>query len=415
MKTILTIVIVLLLATPVLAEERPILAVFDMEDRGAGLSKETLNNLTDYLAAMLTEGGYQIIPRNQIRERLKQQQTESYKECFDQSCQIEMGKELAAQKSLSTKVLKIGKKCRVTGDLYDLKRAASEKAATAGSGCSEDELLAAVEQVAAKLTGKQVEPEPPPPEEPLVAPERVETAAERRKREKAERRRQTLERFRAGQSEKPIPPPPSEPGFKTPPPAKPPLKAKKTLADHVFNVTLKIGVLMPTLSKGEGLELDGTAIDTDSGLFFDMQADLRMGRTVAIGVYLYYASASGAVTNGASGDFSFLSVGARAKYVLVAGERFAFRPYMGIGYGTFLSGATYTGNDSGQQVSLEGASGLNIALAMELVYYFTDSLGAVIDFGMIAQGTGTKDQDGEEYDMGMKPMLFLLFGVEFGG
>jgi hypothetical protein len=272
-------------------------AVFDMEDRGAGLSKDTLNNLTDYLAAMLTEGGYQVIPRTQIRERLKQQQTESYKKCFDQSCQIELGKEMAAQKSLATKVLKIGKKCRVTGDLYDLKRAASEKAATAGSGCSEDELLAAVEEVAAKLTGKQVET--PPPEEPIAAPERAESEAERSKRLAAEERRKTLERFRAEQRSKPKPQPP-------PQPARPPVKAVRTLADYVYNFTLKIGVLMPALSEGEGIELDGAAIDTDSGLFFDMQADLRMGRTLAFGAYLFYASASGAVGDGPTFRFSSL-------------------------------------------------------------------------------------------------------------
>jgi hypothetical protein len=382
-------------------------AVFDMEDRGAGLSRETLNNLTDYLAAMLTEGGYQVIPRDQIRERLKQQRKESYKKCFDQSCQIELGKEMAAQKSLATKVLKIGKKCRVTGDLYDLRRAASEKAATAGSGCSEDELLAAVEEVAAKLTGKKVEEVKPPPEEPIAAPERVESDLERRKREKAEKRRETLERFRAERRSKPKP---------QPKPVKPvkPVKITRTVADHIFNVTLKLGALMPTLSDGEGLELDGAAIDTDSGLMFDLQADLRIGKGVTLGAYLYYTSASGAIGDGPSGDFSFLSVGARAKYVLPAGERFAFRPYMGIGYGTFLSGAEYTG-DSGTPVKLEGASGLNIALAIEMVYYFTESLGAVIDFGMIAQGTGTKEQDGEEYDMSMPPLLFLTFGVEFGG
>ena len=401
MKKILYILILLCISATAFAEERPILAVFDMEDRGAGLSKETLNNLTDYLAAMLTEGGYQIIPRTQIRERLKQQQSESYKECFDQSCQIELGKELAAQKSLATKVLKIGKKCRVTGDLYDLKRAASEKAATAGSGCSEDELLAAVEEVAAKLTGKHVEP---PPEEPIAAPERAESEIERRKREAAEERRKTLERFRAGQRSQPKPGPPPKP-----------FKPVRTLADYVYNFTLKIGVLMPTLSEGEGIELDGTAVDTDSGFFFDMQADLRMGRTLAIGAYLYFASAAGAFGDASSEDFGFLSVGGRVKYVLVAGQRFAFRPYMGIGYGTFLSGGTYTGADSGAQISLEGASGLNIALAIELVYYFTDSLGAVVDFGMIAQGTGTKEQDGEEYDAMFYPMLFLTFGVEFGG
>ena len=238
-------------------------------------------------------------------------------------------------------------------------------------------------------------------------PERAESEAERRRREAAEERRKTLERFRAEQAKKPKPPP-------RPRPVKPPVEAKKTVADHIFNATIKLGVLMPTLTEGEGLELDGAAIDTDSGLMFDIQADLRMGKGVALGAYLNYASASGAVDSGPSGDFSYLSVGVRAKYILAAGEHFAFRPYMGIGYGTFLSGAEYTG-DSGTPVKLEGASGLNIALAIELVYYFTESLGAVIDFGMIAHATGTKDQDGEEYDVTMPPLLFLTFGVEFGG
>lgn len=410
MKTICIVVVMLLPTTPVLAEERPILAVFDMEDRGANLTKETLNNLTDYLAAMLTEGGYQIIPRTQIRERLKQQQTESYKECFDQSCQIEMGKELAAQKSLSTKVLKIGKKCRVTGDLYDLKRAASEKAATAGSGCTEEELLAAVEEVAAKLTGKQVE-KAPPPEEPLVAPERVESEAESLKRIKAEERRVTLKRFRAGQMEKAAPPPPSKPVFTPPPPA----QATRSLADYTWNITFKFGVLMPALLEEEGLEVDGTSIDTDAGIFLDSQVDMRLGTSMALGAYLYFAHASGAAANGEGGDFDFLSVGGRIKYVLIVSDRLAFRPYFGMGYGTFLAGAKYTGEDSGQEVSLEGASGLNIALAMEAVYYITESLGVVIDFGLIAQMTGTKEQDGEEYYTIFYPLLFLTFGFEFGG
>jgi len=412
MKKIIYILVLLGISATAPAEERPILAVFDMEDRGAGLSKETLNNLTDYLAAMLTEGGYQIIPRTQIRERLKQQQNESYKECFDQSCQIELGKELAAQKSLSTKVLKIGKKCRVTGDLYDLKRAASEKAATAGSGCSEDELLAAVEEVAAKLTGKHVEP---PPEEPIAAPERAESEVERRKREAAEERRKTLERFRAGQSGKAVPPPPSRPRSKPPAAVKPPVKVRRSLADYTWNITFKFGVLMPALAEDEGIEIDGTNVDTDTGIFVDSQIDLRLGPSLAVGAYLYFAHASGVVAEGSAEDFDFLSVGGRVKYVLIGSDRLAFRPYFGMGYGTFLSGATYTGEDSGQQVSLEGASGLNIALAIEAVYYITESLGVVIDFGLIAQGTGTKEQDGEEYDAMFYPLLFLTFGFEFGG
>lgn len=133
------------------AGERPIVAVFDMEDRGSGLDKEVLANLTDYLASLLAEGGYQVIPRDQIRERLTGEQKESYKACYDQACQIELGRELAAQKSLATQILKIGKTCRVTATLYDLKKSAAERGATAGGACQEDLLLGALEEIAAKL------------------------------------------------------------------------------------------------------------------------------------------------------------------------------------------------------------------------------------------------------------------------
>ena len=88
------------------AGQRPIVAVFDMEDKGSGLAPNSLFNLTEYLAARLTEEGYQVIPRDEIRSRLKEQKTESFKECYDQSCQIELGRELAAEKTLSPRVLK---------------------------------------------------------------------------------------------------------------------------------------------------------------------------------------------------------------------------------------------------------------------------------------------------------------------
>jgi len=136
------------------AGERPIVAVFDMEDRGSGLDKEVLANLTDYLASLLAEGGYQVIPRDQIRERLTGEQKESYKACYDQACQIELGRELAAQKVLATQILKIGKTCQVTSNLYDLKRTATELAANASADCDVDSLLGAVRTVAAKLSGQ---------------------------------------------------------------------------------------------------------------------------------------------------------------------------------------------------------------------------------------------------------------------
>ncbi len=129
----------------------PIVALFDMEDKGSGMKPMVLSNLIDYLAARLTECGYQVVPQDQIRERIKKQQLASKKECFDQSCQIELGRELAAQKTLSTKILRIGDSCQVTAIMFDLKRAATENAATAGSPCEVNQLLIAVNQISSKL------------------------------------------------------------------------------------------------------------------------------------------------------------------------------------------------------------------------------------------------------------------------
>jgi len=46
------------------AQDRPIVAVFDMQDEGSGIRKKTLKNLTSYLSAKLAEGCYQVIQKN---------------------------------------------------------------------------------------------------------------------------------------------------------------------------------------------------------------------------------------------------------------------------------------------------------------------------------------------------------------
>ncbi len=139
------------------AADGPIVALFDMEDKGSGIDRNVRSNLIDYLAARLTEEGYRILPRDQIRERLREQKLESYKVCYDQSCQIELGRELAAQKSLSTMILRIGEKCQVAAILFDLKQAATDRATAQESACDEDSLLDAVERIATKLSLKQPE------------------------------------------------------------------------------------------------------------------------------------------------------------------------------------------------------------------------------------------------------------------
>jgi hypothetical protein len=114
------------------------------------------------MSVKLAEGGYQVIPRDQVRERLVAEKKETYRDCFDKSCQIEMGRELAAQKVLSAKILKVAGRCQLAASLYDLRKAATENAATAECPCDEESMGRAVQSVSARLIGpRKVEAAPP--------------------------------------------------------------------------------------------------------------------------------------------------------------------------------------------------------------------------------------------------------------
>jgi hypothetical protein len=133
--------------------EQPIVAVFDVEVKGIEMDAGTLDRLTDYLCSLLAQKGNQVVPRAKLKESLQEKKKESYKQCFNQACQIEIGQELAAQKSLSTQVLKLGKECKVTLTLFDLKRSTSEKGTTVSGGCDEDGIVKSMEKAVADMMG----------------------------------------------------------------------------------------------------------------------------------------------------------------------------------------------------------------------------------------------------------------------
>jgi hypothetical protein len=149
----------LLLISPAPAQERLIVAVFDMEDRGSGLDSEALKSLRDQMVVRLTAFRFQVIPREQLLERLRAQKADSYRLCYDQTCQIELGRELAAQKSLSTLLLKIDDSCQLSAVLYDLKSATTDKAASVKSECTMKALMESASTVIDDLISGLV-PEP---------------------------------------------------------------------------------------------------------------------------------------------------------------------------------------------------------------------------------------------------------------
>jgi hypothetical protein len=131
----------------------PILAVFQIENRGTALTTQEIETLTDYLGTRLGEGGsFRIVPRDEIRARLANQKKETYKTCYDRSCQIDIGQELSAQYTLSASIGKIGSLCILTAALFDLRKAATERTATAKGPCDTDHLLSALDEVISKLS-----------------------------------------------------------------------------------------------------------------------------------------------------------------------------------------------------------------------------------------------------------------------
>lgn len=142
-------------------ESRPpaagtVMAVFDIQDASGSLDLRTLDQLTDFLAVKMTDvAGYRVVPRNQLRQRLRDEKSQGYKKCYDEGCQIELGRAVAAQKSLSTRLIQVGSRCALTASVFDLKSETTERAASVETDCTEDSLMEAIEKVASKLAGRR--------------------------------------------------------------------------------------------------------------------------------------------------------------------------------------------------------------------------------------------------------------------
>lgn len=127
--------------------------VFDIQDEFKKLRPEMTLALTEYLAVQLMrKAGYRLIPREQLKGRLKLEKAQTYKDCFDSVCQIELGKALAAQKTISTKLLQKGTQCVFTLTVFDLQSEIADKAASKISSCAESSLFDAIDRLAEELS-----------------------------------------------------------------------------------------------------------------------------------------------------------------------------------------------------------------------------------------------------------------------
>jgi hypothetical protein len=134
------------------AYQPPVIAVFDLRD-GSGLSPEQVDQLTTYLGARLAEGTvFSVVPRAQLKAALDEQKKTSLEACYDEACQIEIGKEVSASKAVLSDVVRLtAEQCALTGTLFDLRAAASELATTEKVSCDPAALVAGLDRLSASL------------------------------------------------------------------------------------------------------------------------------------------------------------------------------------------------------------------------------------------------------------------------
>ena len=154
MRNVLLVVGLALTAAPAEASSRPVVAVFTLEGKGAGFKARELDSVSEYVSTQLAASGrFTVVPRSEVKKSLRGQKKESYKGCYDESCQIEIGRELAAEKVVVGSIRKFGSVCMVNLRLFDLQKSASERAGSARGECSDAKVLVSVDRALTSLTG----------------------------------------------------------------------------------------------------------------------------------------------------------------------------------------------------------------------------------------------------------------------
>ena len=143
-----------LLAALSIAQPKPVVAVFDLDAKHAQLPRATVSQLDGLVGAELAATNrFTVVPKGEVKKALLDAKKESYRACYDEACQIELGKELAAERTLSGAIARLGKRCVISLRLYDLRTSATTKAATADGACTAEALLESMRSAVRDLAG----------------------------------------------------------------------------------------------------------------------------------------------------------------------------------------------------------------------------------------------------------------------
>lgn len=135
-----------------------VVAVMDVktvtEGRGA-LDQNLMRNISDQLRIFVAQHGVRTVDRSAqdaaFRDQVSELKADSYKGCYDDNCQIELGKALAASHILRSRITQFGKLCVLNGELIDLRAEVATGAASARGNCEEEGFLQMSEDIAKML------------------------------------------------------------------------------------------------------------------------------------------------------------------------------------------------------------------------------------------------------------------------
>ncbi len=129
-----------------------IAAVFHIRDLSEDFEPKLIGQLSEFLSAQVGQHlGFKLVPRQAIKAQLIQAKAESLRACYDESCQIELGKAVAATKIVSTNLIRVGERCVFNATVYDLKTESADRSASAETPCEDGGLLDGVRAVVSQL------------------------------------------------------------------------------------------------------------------------------------------------------------------------------------------------------------------------------------------------------------------------
>jgi len=133
----------------------PVVAVMDITQDGVGLNQSSLRRMSEYLLSRITAGGqYMVVPRDQVTQALVKQKVKAQQPCYG-SCHVKLATAVAANKVLHGKFMKVGNRCSLILDLYDIQSETMEKSVEADKlVCTESGLKEGIAAGAAKMSGR---------------------------------------------------------------------------------------------------------------------------------------------------------------------------------------------------------------------------------------------------------------------